>query len=90
MSEQKQPRVGEIVVYHDPVGKPSNALVTAVWTPTCINIVIVSEDDSKTDTYGRQIERKTSLQHASVMNVHGNYFRFPDEKPNEYVAPLEK
>lgn len=82
--------VGDAVVYHDPVAVPHNALVTAVWSKDCINVVVVSKDEAKGDTYGRQIERYTSLAHKSVSPVHGNYFRFPDEEPNPVVAPAEK
>lgn len=82
--------VGDVVVYHDPSGKSSNALVTAVWGPTCINVIIVSSDETKQDNYGRQIERQTSMSHASVNMVHGFYWRFPDEEPNAYVPPQER
>ena len=88
--ENRVVRVGQAVVYHDPVGKPFDAVVTAVWGPTCINVVFVSGDENKQDNYGRQIERQTSLSHKSVMQVHGFYWRFQDEEPNEYKAPLER
>jgi hypothetical protein len=89
-NEERKVNVGETVIYHDPVGTPFNALVTAVWTPTCINVVIVSDDESRTDSYGRQIERRTSLQHKSLVPVHGNYFRFQDEEPNPVVQAEAK
>jgi hypothetical protein len=88
MDGVKQAEVGGVVVYHDPTGVPHQALVTAVWGPTCINVVFTSADGNKTDTYGRQIERQTSLSHKSVMNVHGFYWRYPDEEPNLYVPPV--
>jgi len=84
------PSVGKKVIWHDAVGTPFEALVTAAWSPTCINVVFVSEDEKKQDSYGRQIERATSCQHKSIMNVHGFYWRFEDEELNEYVAPLER
>lgn len=68
-------QVGQSVVYVDPVGKRHAALVTEVWTPTCINLVFVSSDENRKDTFGRQIERSTSLMHMSVVPVHGNYWR---------------
>lgn len=79
------PLVGEPVVYVDPVGVAHPALVTAPWGPTCINLVYVSKDDSRRDSYGRQLERAPSCSHATVVPVHGNYWRFPDEpaKPTE-------
>jgi len=83
----RQAAVGDVVMYHDPNGRCFSALVTEVWTPTCINVVLVSGNKDKQDEYGRQIERQTSLSHKSTMNVHGFYWRFPDEEPNPYVPP---
>jgi hypothetical protein len=77
---QRQPKVGEPVVYVDPVGVAHPALVTNPWGPTCVNLVCVSSDDKKTDGYGRQIERYSSCSHKSVVPVHGNYWRFADEE----------
>lgn len=90
MDATKELKVGDVVVYHDPVARPQNALVQAIWGPTCINVVIVSADESRTDSYGRQIEHRTSLSHKSVMNVHGNYWRLESEEPNPIVAPVSK
>lgn len=83
----KELKVGSVVEYMDPVGKPSNALVTAVWGPTCINVVVMSDNEAETDTYGRQIKRFTSVSHKSATPVHGNYWKWPDEEPNPVVAP---
>lgn len=81
----RQPQCGEVVVYVDPVGMRRPALVTQPWGPTCVNLVFVSGDESRSDSYGRQIERQSSCVHVSVMPVHGNYWRFTDEpgKPTE-------
>jgi len=115
--------IGDRVVYHDPEGRPQDALVTAmhdattqegVWTTQMpyagdapsgeeeyeawkkaqdfdrirnhehgplINVVAVSLDTHKTDSYGRQVERSTSVPHKSD-GVHGYYWRWPDEAPN--------
>lgn len=81
--EKRMPKVGEPVVYVNPVGLAHPALVTAAWGPTCINLVHVSSDAQKGDTYGRQTERQTSCSHASVVPVWGNYWRFADEAPKE-------
>lgn len=81
-------QVGDVVVYHDPVARPFNALVIAVWTATCINLITIEGDTDRTDTYGRQTRRITSCSHKSVMSVHGNYWRRPDEEPNPIVEPL--
>jgi hypothetical protein len=83
------PKVEQVVVHHDSRGNPHKALVTAVWSEHCINVVLVNPDEDSTDTYGRQIMRETSVQHASLAGVHGNYWRFEDEAPIEYKPPLE-
>jgi hypothetical protein len=87
---EKKLEVGDLVVYVDPVAKPSNALVTAVWGPTCINVVAMSDNEAETDSYGRQIKRFTSVMHKSVTPAHGNYWRRPDEEPNPVVQPLTR
>ena len=83
-------KIDDQIVYHDPTGKPHNALVTAVWSQLpngCLNLVYVSSDQNKQDQYGRQIERATSVNHKDYMRVHGSYWRFVDETPNPYVKP---
>lgn len=97
MSERRQPRVGDSVIYHDPRGNPQNALITCVWGPYMINIVTVADDETKKDDYGRQIERKTSIpmigypfgqpNHESL--AHDNYCRFPEEEPVPFKAPVQ-
>lgn len=49
-------------------------LVGVPHTVPCINLVYVVSDESKTDSYGRQIERKTSVQHRSQTTAHGFYW----------------
>lgn len=89
MSEKRMPKVGDVVVYHDEEGKPKNALINAVWGISCVNLVFVSSDAAMKDTYGRQIGRETSVDHVSVVTVHGRYFRWPDEQPRTYIPPVE-
>lgn len=79
--------IGEQVIWHEADGTPLNALVTAVWSIVCINIVIVSGDQSRQDDFGRQIERRTSCSHKSLSTVHGFYWHFPDEEANPFVPP---
>lgn len=55
-----------------------------------INVVIASPDENEDDGYGRQIRRETSQVHKSKQAAHGCYWRFPDEAPNPYVAPIAK
>ena len=83
----REPKIGEAVIWHESDGTPANALITAVWGPKCINVVIVSVDVNKQDNYGRQTERRTSCSHKTLTNVHGFYWRFPEEEPNPYVPP---
>ncbi|CAN5134063.1 hypothetical protein BH09PAT1_BH09PAT1_2770 [soil metagenome] len=89
MSEERVPKVGDSVMFTNSVGADYTALVTAVWSPSCINVVYASSDETKKDQYGRQIERATSVQRMADWTAHGNYFRYPDESKKEYKAPLE-
>lgn len=77
------------VIYVDPKGKPHTALVTIWWNdvstyrsdqgePGC-NVVYVSDDQQKSDPYGRQIERATSVVHKMKQPAPGNYWCWPDE-----------
>jgi hypothetical protein len=85
MSEVKQPVIGQHVVFTDAHGMGHPALLTAVhgtatsgWNPA-VNLVFVTEDTSKTDPYGRQIERHTSVVHRMQQSAHGMFWTFPDE-----------
>ncbi len=76
MEEQK---VGDHVIYVDERSVEHHALVTTSWGPTCVNLVFVSDDDLRTDNYGRQVERRSSSVHKSRQEAHGNYWKLPDE-----------
>jgi hypothetical protein len=89
MAETRTPAVGDVVVYHEPDGTPRNALVQTVWNETMLNVAYLSGDENRKDQYGRQIMHATSCQHKSKWEVHGNYWRFTDEMPNKYVAPMQ-
>lgn len=82
-------KVGDPVIYVDPYGKDTPALVTAVWGPTCINIVFVSKDENRKDGYGRQTEHESSVGHRSMANnVYGRYFvEIGDTERNPYNPP---
>lgn len=67
-------KIGDSVTYVDARGIPHAALVTQVWTPTGVNVIFVDDDEKKTDDYGRQIRRETSVVHKSLQPAHGNYF----------------
>lgn len=74
MNEVKLVKIGDSVTFIDSLRNEIPALVTAVWGSTCINLVYVSTDTNKSDSYGRQIERFTSVMHKSCQGdiVFGN------------------
>lgn len=90
MTEQRIPVIGEAVKIVTSDYKETFGLVTAVhgtgyqngdtFNQPCINVVYVSSDASKGDSYGRQIERDlTSLQHVDAvkgMPRPGRYYDF--------------
>lgn len=51
----------------------------------CVNVVFCSLEGDKTDPYGRQIERETSVVHKQEQSAGGFYWRWPDEEPNPQV-----
>lgn len=85
--------IGAAIIVVDSIGKQHNGVLTNVFgqgTPEehfahykswpCANVAFVSDDESRKDNYGRQIERFTSFPHKSSMpGVSGMYFIFPDE-----------
>ena len=92
VKDQRIPQHGDLVIYHDEVGTPFNALVTAGAfeyleveraATGYLNVLFVSEDVTKKDNYGRQIERASSVSHVSQTTAWGRYWRWPDEKSNE-------
>lgn len=70
---------GAHVVYFDHHGKVRAALVTRAWSPEkpnpTINLVYVTDDASRTDGYGQQIIRETSVPHFANTTAPGNYWR---------------
>lgn len=71
-------KTGQYVTYVDPTAKERPALVTAVWgqeIPCSINVVFINSDEAQTDSYGRKIERSTSVPHRLQQTAHGNYWR---------------
>lgn len=90
MTEQKIPQIGDAVKVVTSDYKETNGLVTAVhgvgykndagFHQPSINVVYVSTDAAKSDSYGRQIERDLcSLQHygeTEGMPKRGRYWDF--------------
>lgn len=94
MQENGYPEVGDHVIFTDEKSQDHAALVTASWGspengPRCaINLLYVSDDPSRTDQYGRQIVRPSSVCNGSMMGVaHGYYWRWPSEEKKPYQSP---
>lgn len=79
--------VGDHVIFHKPDGTPCDALITAVWSQECVNVIYVSDDTARQDSYGRQFERATSVPRVSSSAVHGYNFRTADEEANAFTPP---
>jgi len=90
---EREYNIGQHIVFVDPKGNRRPALVTAWWNDVAssysfhdpehpmpgVNLVIVSDDERENDTYGRQIERHTSVVHRTQQPAPGNYWCWPDE-----------
>jgi len=80
METETEVRIGDAVEYVDEYGHPHMALVTQNWGQgtqrPSINLLWISGDSSKTDQYGRQVERNTSVVHEDNQSAHGRYWRF--------------
>jgi hypothetical protein len=84
--------VGQHVKFINPERKEQDALVTIWWVPPeqhphytsgqgepgC-NLIVVSTDPAKEDSYGRQTDHHTSVVHKSVQPAGGYYWCWPDE-----------
>jgi hypothetical protein len=85
MSEVRQPVIGQSVVFTDAHGMGHPALLTAVhgsagpqWNPS-VNLVFVTDDAAKTDPYGRQIERHSSVVHKTSQGANGMFWTYTEE-----------
>ncbi len=79
MSERRQPKAGDPVIFVDTRGNRHNALITAPWSELCVNLVYVSSDEKREDSWGRQTMKEGSVVHNQNQPAHGNYFIYPDE-----------
>lgn len=78
-SEPYLPKVGEVIVVADEYGKLHDALVTIYFGGShpdmALNCVYVSDDESKDDPYGRQLERLSSVsRQREGVTAHGRYW----------------
>ena len=71
-----KPEVGQSVRFVNSLGKEQGALVTAVWgdDKPAVNLIIVSLDENKKDTFGRQTEHHGSVVHEDNQSAHGMYW----------------
>lgn len=73
----KNVQIGDAVMWADEHGQAHAALVTNVHgageTPS-INVVVVNPDGAQTDTYGRKIQRETSVVHRVNQFANGRYW----------------
>lgn len=53
--------------------------VTEQVSNPCVNILMVSPDPKREDSYGRQIERQTSCSHFSTSSAWGMFYCLPEE-----------
>ena len=44
-----------------------------------VNLLLISPDPKREDTYGRQIERESSVVHSSNQGAWGNFWCLPEE-----------
>lgn len=75
--EERILKIGDVVTYRDEHGVDHNALVTIVHGNTaqsCINVVYLGDDETKHDSWGRQVERASSVQRKSDVTANGRYF----------------
>lgn len=72
-------KIGQQVMFVDERGREHQALITKVFDNgdpekypiPALNVVYVSQDDSQSDQYGRQIVRKPSVPHTTNQSAHG-------------------
>lgn len=77
-----QLNIGDHIIFIDAYGKERQALVTIVWDgmsgdESGCNLVIVHDDEARKDTYGRQIDRHTSVVHQSAQPAGGYCWKRP-------------
>lgn len=82
-ARQRKVDVGTAITYVDEYSKEHNALCTTAWGgaiyedgkpgPT-INLLFMADDEAKRDTYGRQVERRSSCCHKLNTTAPGNFW----------------
>lgn len=85
MEPATMPEIGQLVIWHDNLGNANNALVIYVFPSGMINVVLPEPSGERTDIYGRQLRRETSVPYLGA--IHGLYWRYPEDDPNPPVKP---
>jgi hypothetical protein len=72
-------KIGDAVKVVDEFSVLHNGIITNVWTQpgqpsTVANVLYLSSDETKTDSYGRQVERMSSCSHRDSGSAHGRYW----------------
>lgn len=68
-------QIGDHVMFRDENKKDRHALVQCIHNQELINVAVLCDDASREDSYGRQIEHKTSLPRRNEHNADfGFYF----------------
>ncbi|MCK5017696.1 MAG: hypothetical protein KAS32_11595 [Candidatus Peribacteraceae bacterium] len=80
----REVKIGQHVIFNDGDGvgemHDRDALVTAVHSPTCINVVCICKDETSNDYNGRiPGDAFTSVEHQDHSTI-GFSFRFADEE----------
>lgn len=79
MSEPKTINVGDHVLFTDEYRRDHDALVTAVhgdpYKTPAVNLLFVAKDEERTDQYGRQIERSSSVVHIQNQSARAMCWR---------------
>ena len=95
-------KVGQAVLFIDQRREWHDALITAIWGEPyegpdgryvpCVNLLVVDHDERKSDQYGRQICRHTSVVHHTSQSAPGFCWLTADEREEAIVrfAELEK
>lgn len=55
--------------------RPLDEYLAIEWRIPSVNVVFVTDDGNRTDPYGRQIDRATSVPHHEDQTAHGYYWR---------------
>lgn len=78
MSDSEKPSAGDVIVYVDEYSVPHDALVTVYWGGDqpggALNCVYVTNDETKRDPYGQQLERASSVSRQGPHTAHGRYW----------------